>query len=170
MIQKLFTHSSHLSLHLRMVRLGFFCYNFFLPPYTMAPGFEPTLVELHQSRIFRRTLCRLSYSATEWCQNLIRACFQTETLIQKSILDELEFRKSKLKERLTSLRAESEEIWKSMETAERSLNDIVAATDFDTTRWVACLAFLWDKFLQPWFAFLKLPFELSKIRKMLVVP
>jgi SLIT-ROBO Rho GTPase activating protein len=55
-------------------------------------------------------------------------------LVQKSILDELECRKSKLKERLTTLRTESEEIWKSMETAERSLNDIVAANDFDTTR------------------------------------
>ena len=57
-------------------------------------------------------------------------------MVQKSILDELECRKSKLKERLTSLRTESEEIWKSMETAERSLNDIVAANDFDTTRCV----------------------------------
>ena len=62
--------------------------------------------------------------------------FQSETLVQKSVLDELENRKLKLKERLTSLRAESEEIWKSMELAERSLNDIVAASDFDTTRFV----------------------------------
>ena len=58
--------------------------------------------------------------------------------MQKSILDELECRKSKLKERLTALRAESEEIWKSMETAERSLSDIVAANDFDTTRYDLC--------------------------------
>lgn len=59
---------------------------------------------------------------------------QSETLNQKCILDELECRKIKLKERLTSLRAESEEIWKSMEEAERNLSEIVGAKDYDTTR------------------------------------
>jgi hypothetical protein len=68
------------------------------------------------------------------------AVLQSETLVQKSVVDELESRKSKLKERLAALRAESEEVWKSMETAERSLNDIVAANDFDTTRWVSVIA------------------------------
>ena len=35
-----------------------------------------------------------------------------------------------------SLRAESEEIWKSLETAEKSLNDMVSAADYDTTRYL----------------------------------
>ncbi len=74
-------------------------------------------------------------TVTSFLNDPLLFLFQSETLVQKSILDELESRKSKLKERLTALRAESEEIWKSMETAERSLSDIVAANDFDTTRW-----------------------------------
>ena len=36
---------------------------------------------------------------------------------------------------MLSLRAESEEIWKSLETAEKSLNDMVSAADYDTTRY-----------------------------------
>ena len=50
------------------------------------------------------------------------------------MLDELEMRKKKLKERLSSLKVESEEIWKSMESAEKTLSDIVGCTDWDTTR------------------------------------
>ncbi len=44
-------------------------------------------------------------------------------------------RKQKLAERLLQLKAESEEIWKSMETAEKTLLDMVAANDYDTTRY-----------------------------------
>merc|ERR1719264_1601263 len=56
-------------------------------------------------------------------------------LVQKPVLEELESRKRKLAERISSLRAESEEIWKSLETAEKSLNDMVSAADYDTTRY-----------------------------------
>jgi SLIT-ROBO Rho GTPase activating protein len=59
---------------------------------------------------------------------------ESETLVQKSIMDELESRKKKLKERLATLKVDSEEIWKSMETAEKSLSEMVSATDYDTTR------------------------------------
>ena len=58
----------------------------------------------------------------------------SETLIQKSIMDELEMRKGKLKERLATLKVDSEEIWKSMESAEKTLSEMVSATDYDTTR------------------------------------
>jgi len=51
------------------------------------------------------------------------------------VLDELGSRKQKLAERLMQLKAESEEIWKSMESAEKTLGDIVAANDYDTTRY-----------------------------------
>ena len=36
--------------------------------------------------------------------------------------------------RLGSLKAETEEVWKSMETAEKSLLDVVSCRDWDTTR------------------------------------
>ena len=58
----------------------------------------------------------------------------SETLVQKSIMDELEMRKGKLKERLATLKVDSEEIWKSMESAEKTLSEMVSATDYDTTR------------------------------------
>ncbi len=51
------------------------------------------------------------------------------------VLDELGVRKQKLAERLLQLKAESEEIWKSMETAEKTLSDLVGANDYDTTRY-----------------------------------
>ena len=59
---------------------------------------------------------------------------ETETLTQKSVLEELESRKGMLHERLASLKAESEEIWKSMEMAEKSLSEVVNCRDWDTTR------------------------------------
>merc|ERR1711963_480937 len=59
---------------------------------------------------------------------------ETESLVHKSILEELEARKQKLKERLATLKVDSEEIWKSMESAEKTLSEMVSATDFDTTR------------------------------------
>jgi SLIT-ROBO Rho GTPase activating protein len=55
-------------------------------------------------------------------------------VVQKAVLDDLEVRKQKLMERLTQLKTESEEIWKSMETVEKSLSDMVACNDYDTTR------------------------------------
>jgi len=55
-------------------------------------------------------------------------------LIQKPVLEELESRKTKLAERLSTLRTESEEIWKSLETAEKTLLDMVNCADYDTTR------------------------------------
>jgi SLIT-ROBO Rho GTPase activating protein len=59
---------------------------------------------------------------------------ETETLVHKSVLDELEVRKRKLQERLATLKVDNEEIWKSMESAEKTLSEMVSATDFDTTR------------------------------------
>ncbi|XP_040563935.1 SLIT-ROBO Rho GTPase-activating protein 1 isoform X2 [Lepeophtheirus salmonis] len=52
----------------------------------------------------------------------------------KNLLDDLRARKSRIKERLTSVKTESEEIWKSMETAEKTLSDMVSCNDYDTTR------------------------------------
>ena len=59
---------------------------------------------------------------------------ESESLVQKSMLDELEMRKKKLKDRIGSLNLEREEIGKSMDSAERSLQEIVGQTDWDTTR------------------------------------
>jgi SLIT-ROBO Rho GTPase activating protein len=59
---------------------------------------------------------------------------ESESLVQKSVMDELEARKQKLKERLATLKVDSEEIWKSMESAEKTLSEMVSATDYDTTR------------------------------------
>ena len=44
--------NSQKTLALRHRIMVFFQHNFFLPPYTAAPGFEPTSVELHQTGIF----------------------------------------------------------------------------------------------------------------------
>jgi len=60
---------------------------------------------------------------------------ESETVSQKMILDELESRKGKLAERLMQLKAESEEIWKSMETAEKTLGEMVGRCDYDVTRY-----------------------------------
>jgi len=56
-------------------------------------------------------------------------------LVQKPVVEELESRKKKLADRISSLRAESEEIWKSLEAAEKSLNEMVSCADYDTTRY-----------------------------------
>ena len=50
------------------------------------------------------------------------------------MLDELEMRKQKLKDRIASLNLEREEIGKSMDSVEKSLQEIVGCTDWDTTR------------------------------------
>jgi hypothetical protein len=54
--------------------------------------------------------------------------------VQKVVLEELQLRRQKLFERLSNLKADSEEIWKSMETAEKTLADMVGCKDYDTTR------------------------------------
>ena len=46
---------------------------------------------------------------------------------------DLETRHSQLHNRLTSLRAESEEVWKTLETAEKTLMDMISAKDYDVT-------------------------------------
>jgi len=56
-------------------------------------------------------------------------------LVQKPVIEELESRKRKLAERLDSLRVESEEIWKSLEEAEKRLLEMVNCNDYDTTRY-----------------------------------
>ena len=56
-------------------------------------------------------------------------------LVQKAVVEELKSRKLKLAERINSLRVESEEIWKSLEMAEKSLNEMVSSADYDTTRY-----------------------------------
>ena len=56
-------------------------------------------------------------------------------LVQKAVVEELKSRKLKLAERINSLRVESEEIWMSLEAAEKSLNDMVSSADYDTTRY-----------------------------------
>ena len=60
--------------------------------------------------------------------------YQSESLVQKPMLDELEMRKQKLKDRIASLNLEREEVGKSMDSAEKSLQEIVGCTDWDTTR------------------------------------
>ena len=54
--------------------------------------------------------------------------------LQIYVSQDLESRKQKLAERLGMLRTESEEIWKSLETAEKTLLDMVNCADYDTTR------------------------------------
>merc|ERR1719270_854816 len=56
-------------------------------------------------------------------------------LVQKAVVDELKSRKLKLAERINSLRVESEEIWKTLDAAEKSLNEMVSNPDYDTTRY-----------------------------------
>ena len=47
--------------------------------------------------------------------------------------EEFESRFSQLNSRLTSLRAESEEVWKTLETAEKSLMEMISAKDYDVS-------------------------------------
>ncbi|GLH12612.1 GTPase-activating protein CdGAPr [Gryllus bimaculatus] len=54
-----------------------------------------------------------------------------DTELQKNLRDELENRLLQLQNRVTSLRAESEEVWKTLETAETTLLDMLNARDYD---------------------------------------
>ena len=47
--------------------------------------------------------------------------------------EEFESRYLQLHKRLTSLRAESEEVWKTLETAESSLMEMISVKDYDVT-------------------------------------
>ena len=49
------------------------------------------------------------------------------------VREEFESRYLQLHKRLTSLRAESEEVWKTLETAESSLMDMISAKDYDVS-------------------------------------
>ncbi|XP_039277867.1 SLIT-ROBO Rho GTPase-activating protein 1 isoform X3 [Nilaparvata lugens] len=54
-----------------------------------------------------------------------------EPELQKLLCAEMETRLVQLKTRLTTLRAESEEVWKTLETAEATLLDMLTAKDYD---------------------------------------
>ncbi|XP_049830329.1 SLIT-ROBO Rho GTPase-activating protein 1-like isoform X2 [Schistocerca gregaria] len=53
--------------------------------------------------------------------------------LQKSLRDELDARLRQLQNRVTSLRTESEEVWKTLETAESTLLEMLDARDYDCT-------------------------------------
>ncbi|KAL0278858.1 UNVERIFIED_CONTAM: hypothetical protein PYX00_000549 [Menopon gallinae] len=54
-----------------------------------------------------------------------------EPELQKGLRDELESRLMQLQQRVTSLRTESEEVWKTLETAEKTLLEMLNAKDYD---------------------------------------
>ncbi|XP_069700289.1 SLIT-ROBO Rho GTPase-activating protein 1-like isoform X2 [Periplaneta americana] len=54
-----------------------------------------------------------------------------EPELQKTLRDELEARLAQLQNRVTTLRTESEEVWKTLETAETTLLDMLNAKDYD---------------------------------------
>lgn len=58
--------------------------------------------------------------------------FQTaEPELQKLLCADLENRLYQLKQRLTTLRTESDEVWKTLETAETTLLEMLTAKDYD---------------------------------------
>ncbi|XP_017781672.1 PREDICTED: SLIT-ROBO Rho GTPase-activating protein 1-like isoform X2 [Nicrophorus vespilloides] len=58
---------------------------------------------------------------------------QLEPEISKVLHQEMESRLKQLQQRVTSLRAESEEVWKTLETAESTLLEMLNAKDYDCT-------------------------------------
>ncbi|KAJ9584196.1 hypothetical protein L9F63_021460, partial [Diploptera punctata] len=54
-----------------------------------------------------------------------------ESELLKTLRDELEARLAQLQNRVTTLRTESEEVWKTLETAETTLLDMLNAKDYD---------------------------------------
>lgn len=54
-----------------------------------------------------------------------------EPEIQKVLHQEMEIRLNQLQQRITSLRTESEEVWKTLETAESTLLEMLNAKDYD---------------------------------------
>ncbi|XP_035212745.1 SLIT-ROBO Rho GTPase-activating protein 1-like isoform X2 [Stegodyphus dumicola] len=57
----------------------------------------------------------------------------TQICVEKPIQEELEQRFKVVNNRLTSLKTESEEIWKTLETAEKTLLEMLSTKDFDCT-------------------------------------
>ncbi|XP_015584852.1 SLIT-ROBO Rho GTPase-activating protein 1 isoform X3 [Cephus cinctus] len=55
--------------------------------------------------------------------------------LQKVLHTEMEQRLAQLQQRVTSLRTESEEVWKTLETAEASLLEMLTAKDYDCSRY-----------------------------------
>ncbi|GIX69423.1 SLIT-ROBO Rho GTPase-activating protein 1 [Caerostris extrusa] len=55
----------------------------------------------------------------------------TQISVEKPIQEELEQRYKHVNNRLTTLKTESEEIWKTLETAEKTLLEMLSAKDFD---------------------------------------
>lgn len=70
-------------------------------------------------------------------------------LVVPAVREELESRYLQLHKRLTSLRAESEEVWKTLETAESSLMEMISAKDYDVTALFAASGADDDKFPPP---------------------
>ena len=70
-----------------------------------------------------------------WFMNVISLKLKggVELSVVPQIREEFESRYVQLHKRLTSLRAESEEVWKTLETAENSLMDMISAKDYDMT-------------------------------------
>ncbi|XP_011504329.1 PREDICTED: SLIT-ROBO Rho GTPase-activating protein 1-like isoform X2 [Ceratosolen solmsi marchali] len=58
-----------------------------------------------------------------------------ESELQKVLHTEMEQRLQQLQQRVTSLRTESEEVWKTLETAEASLLEMFTAKDYDCSRY-----------------------------------
>ncbi|KAG7203163.1 hypothetical protein KM043_010278 [Ampulex compressa] len=58
-----------------------------------------------------------------------------EPELQKVLHSEMEQRLTQLQQRVTSLRTESEEVWKTLETAEASLLEMLTAKDYDCSRY-----------------------------------
>ncbi|XP_011145271.1 SLIT-ROBO Rho GTPase-activating protein 1 isoform X1 [Harpegnathos saltator] len=58
-----------------------------------------------------------------------------EPELQKMLHSEMEQRLAQLQQRVTSLRTESEEVWKTLETAEASLLEMLTAKDYDCSRY-----------------------------------
>lgn len=54
-----------------------------------------------------------------------------EPELQKMLHSEMEQRLSQLQQRVTTLKTESEEVWKTLETAEASLTEMLTAKDYD---------------------------------------
>ena len=54
-----------------------------------------------------------------------------EPELQKNLREELESRLVQLQQRVTTLRTESEEVWKTLETAETTLLEMLNAKDYD---------------------------------------
>ena len=57
-------------------------------------------------------------------------------LVQEPVIEELDSRQKKLGERISCLRSESDEIWRSLEGTEKNLLEIVSCADYDTSRYI----------------------------------